>query len=1354
MAGTWLDGSIDTPRLLPGAALELETHLAAVEYSLANAIVIRDRDDIQSTRHWSERLKPFEHQIQNLITFCRRAPVAMIADEVGLGKTISAGLILSELLTRQKVQRALVVCPSILMPQWQSELKLKFGIKSVYASGRDLMQHLHGTSPVIITTYHTARDRMDTIEDAGFDMAILDEAHKLKSLHGQRVPAKMATRMHEALSKNAFRYVLMLTATPIQNSPWDLYSLIDLLTTAQKHRNPLGEPADFQRTYLDTTRRSGPARLKSSSLAAFRHTISQYVVRASRTNTRLPFPRRDVQQVKAGNRRSSTKAEELLAQVIKGQNPLQQTSLAEAMMSSHAAFHDQVSNMISRAGGAGIPDTLVQEIADLAKRNPLGPKFRRLQELLKVARESDPDFRVVVFTKRLATQQALVEEIEAMGIRTGIIAGGRPQNNRKAVSDFTADTPLINVIVSTDAGAEGVNLQAANMLVNYDLPWNPMVIEQRIGRIQRLGSRYESVKIINLVVAGSIEERIVARLISKLMQVTNALGEMEPILEAASLEGEDGNAFQSKMRQLVLEALDQKDPETSLEAIEADIAKAKTIYEKEESFVRETLGSHLSDMHTAGPQLPDLQSVTPRMSVREFVAAAYKTEGASVTEEDDGSLLIRKSGEHPFRAIFDPQDKRLAVVGVFLRRAGANVQLYQPGSPAFEQLVGEWTSRHVHLTYDLREASLDSAAAKAKTWLTSLDAAVDIQRSHVGISEPVFQGELNIRASVGVAHDRLDRLVCIQVGPKSNIDESHDAKGGEPDTVKSTLEVDKVLPRSTDLVQAKVEDDADLSSFAAFYSKRLTEEVSKAGSKEHEEVARQNFTPYYSARLQSARGRIISGAEIMLDYVVDDAGPYTCTLQTTADGELQTPAIETCAESGRTLPSEAFSSCDFSQKRALTHLLISSEHSGRRVLPQYVKVCEVSGQQLAADEVTKCVASGKTVNTTLLDRCSATGSMCLPEFLKRCEITDVLVMESILAQSEVSGKAYRSDQQTRCTVSGKSGHQSEFETCQETRVTVLPEFLSQCDVSGLRVRADLLVTTDTAPQYRALARFTRKCDVSGRLIPLADGAESSVSGKWADRKLLVTSEKSGAFALPEELIRCEVSQRQLCPAETGTCADTGMRVDQDLLRQNDLRNVLMLTSRMQVCPESQKWARAEDFTKCEATGLLVDPELLIECSATHKPVLQRLTVSCAECEQPLLKNLAVTTESTLHAHENCTVRCTWTGNLCLRMETGTCQASGVIVRNSLLNNDGVLTALKHVQQQSRRGASPDVAPHMRELISSLGYKARRTWTIRSEAGQIAAVGVLETQLLGLRLKYYALLVDTDNARVIGKVVSA
>src|SRR3990167_492813 len=135
---------------------------AALEWDLVEPIVIEDRDDMRSETKWKELLEPFNHQITNLITFCRRLPVTLLADDVGLGKTISAGLIASELISRGRVTKILIVCPKLLMPQWQEELKIKFGIPSVLVSGNKLIKAVPpDDAGAVITTYDSARLYLD-----------------------------------------------------------------------------------------------------------------------------------------------------------------------------------------------------------------------------------------------------------------------------------------------------------------------------------------------------------------------------------------------------------------------------------------------------------------------------------------------------------------------------------------------------------------------------------------------------------------------------------------------------------------------------------------------------------------------------------------------------------------------------------------------------------------------------------------------------------------------------------------------------------------------------------------------------------------------------------------------------------------------------------------------------------------------------------------------------------------------------------------------------------------------------------------------------------------------------------------
>ncbi|MGL4424061.1 MAG: SNF2-related protein, partial [Gemmataceae bacterium] len=231
-------------------------HHAALEWSLMDPISINSPADVKATG-WQERgLKPFKHQFQNLMTFCRRLPVAVIADDVGLGKTVSAGLILSELMARNRVRRALIVCPKVLGGQWVIELRDKFGIESIFAVGAKVDQELKQKQGVLITTWESARDRLEKIQPGQYEMCIFDEAHKLRNLHGTQKPPQLALKVRSALQRQIFKFVLMLTATPQQNSLWDLYSLIDLLKVAEGKPNPLSEPAAFAKQYLVPTSNS------------------------------------------------------------------------------------------------------------------------------------------------------------------------------------------------------------------------------------------------------------------------------------------------------------------------------------------------------------------------------------------------------------------------------------------------------------------------------------------------------------------------------------------------------------------------------------------------------------------------------------------------------------------------------------------------------------------------------------------------------------------------------------------------------------------------------------------------------------------------------------------------------------------------------------------------------------------------------------------------------------------------------------------------------------------------------------------------------------------------------------------
>jgi len=165
---------------------EFELYKAALEWSLVDPIIINSREDLKSEARWkSQGLEPFHHQVTNLINFCRRLPVTLLADDVGLGKTIGAGLVASELIARKRIARLFIVCPKLLGPQWKEELESNFGIPAEVVIGNKLVDAEPANEiGAIITTYQSARLYISRIPGDRFQMLILDEAHKLRNLYG------------------------------------------------------------------------------------------------------------------------------------------------------------------------------------------------------------------------------------------------------------------------------------------------------------------------------------------------------------------------------------------------------------------------------------------------------------------------------------------------------------------------------------------------------------------------------------------------------------------------------------------------------------------------------------------------------------------------------------------------------------------------------------------------------------------------------------------------------------------------------------------------------------------------------------------------------------------------------------------------------------------------------------------------------------------------------------------------------------------------------------------------------------------------------------------------------------------
>src|ERR1700722_17294672 len=323
---------------------EYEVYRAALEWDLTDPIVIDSRKDLKSEARWRQHLSPYHHQVTNLITFCRRLPVTLLADDVGLGKTISAGLIISELVSRGRLSKILFVAPKLLGPQWQEELRSKFDIPAEEAIGRDLLEAAPEGTGAVITTYNSARLYLARIPEDRFQMLILDEAHKLRNLYGVEKTPQVAKQFRKALEDRRFRFVLMLTATPIQNRLWDLYSLVDLLTVARGHANPFGSEGMFARRFI-ADKRDQARQLKPDAREEFRSIVYSYMSRVRRGDAKLYFPDRVVQLHRVDPTAAELELIKVISKPIQKLNRLAQISILQALTSSPHALMAQLSNM-------------------------------------------------------------------------------------------------------------------------------------------------------------------------------------------------------------------------------------------------------------------------------------------------------------------------------------------------------------------------------------------------------------------------------------------------------------------------------------------------------------------------------------------------------------------------------------------------------------------------------------------------------------------------------------------------------------------------------------------------------------------------------------------------------------------------------------------------------------------------------------------------------------------------------------------------------------------------------------------------------------------------------------------------
>ncbi|MFA5945734.1 MAG: SNF2-related protein [Patescibacteria group bacterium] len=1079
---------------------EYKLYRAALEYGLIAPIIIDKPEDLRSKRVWKELIKPYRHQVSNLMNFCRRLPVTLLADDVGLGKTISAGLVVSELMARGRVNKVLVVCPKLLIPQWKEELETKFAISSIGETGSKILKvELPEDRGALITTYHSAREYLDELGEMGFDMLILDEAHKLRNLFGTEKPPEVAKRFKKALTDRLFRYVLMLTATPIQNRLWDLYSLVDLLTGARGHENPFGSESSFARKFIEGDQIQA-RKLKPEKRDEFRSIVYSYMSRFRRADADLDFPDRKVELYKVRPTAEEDELFSLIEKEFSKMNRLSQISIAQALVSSPQALAVQLENM---AINQTIEKPLAVDVREVVNRIGTTAKLHGLSTLIEKLRAENPDkWRVVIFTCRKETQAVIAEHLSDKKITCGLINGTSGPRNQETIAKFKKDIPEIHVIVSTEAGSEGVNLQAANVLVNYDLPWNPMIVEQRIGRVQRLGSQHSSVCIFNMVLEGTFEEYIVARLLEKLQMASHAVGDVEALLEAAGM-GEEGESLEDKILKLVGASLAGKNIEAATRLAEKNIAEAKLQLERDEETINATLGSNGSD--DSGPLSPKLPPISYSIDERSFVMSGLNSLGADLVEKPSGQFELSLDGENKLINFNDS--------------TGITATTYSQGTPAFQKLADKIAKYGKHQIRDIDKDPLPQAQEIAKKWVEGFGATssnlslTDVWRN--------YEGTVLLLIRTTVAHDSYERLVEVECTPQEH-KKSIGRPGLEP--ISDVFQNPSAIGLVPDYVVSKALLDPGVTEFGRFYRERLTQELPAAGASEYRKKKIQDdLTPRVEITLVGLSGTVQRLLDFNIRYKIGNTFEYSSSISVTpSSGAIVVPEMGSCTQTGSNVPIECLETCQVSNVRVLRHLLSNSEISGKLALPEHIGICSLTNKRALLSEMTKSDTTGKNVVTEMLLTSAVSGKRAEPNQFIKCVFSssDMLVNES--ATSEVSGKPYRHDEQARSVISGKKGHIQEFISCAETNQKLLPGEAEICEMTGKIVMPGILEI----------------CGVTGKKVMPAELEKSAVSGKLALKKLFVSSSLSSVRLLETEAIR-SVDGKFCTPIEARLCAWSG-----------------------------------------------------------------------------------------------------------------------------------------------------------------------------------------------------------------------
>jgi SNF2 family DNA or RNA helicase len=530
------------------------------------------------------KLVPYGFQMQTALQVINEMNAnAILADEVGLGKTIEAGLIMKELVLRGEVNSILIVAPKSLLSQWKAEMEEKFGeVFSIANYPGERVDFKSGGR--VICSHSLLVRKFEEFSCRTWDLVVVDEAHAFRNTHSK------GRACLGGLRKN---HVLMLTATPLCNKLTDLFSIVDLI-----HPGVL----DSERAFISRFAEDAKSRVvKEAEAPMLRRTLQDMMCRTRREQTGIPFTRRVVESrtlaanpferafidqatmyLQAVSQNKFKTIETLMAQNPnrKISGPQSHAILVFQAITLHQSFSSSpeaaVESLRRRKQRFPLEAQVADQLIEMAKK----VKSAKMDLLRNILRETRQE-QALIFCLRKITARRLKDLLNQEFGKAEVYLGDMNQIERDTVIDAFKRGD-VQYLIATDAAAEGLNLQNCALMFNYDLHWNPMKIEQRIGRIHCF-KQDRDVTVFNLAIKDTVDDYVLHILYQKIELFTMTIGKMETVL-AELKEGEQG--IQKTIAEILLRSNSRIDIQKELEKLADNLNTTRATQELAEQFTR------------------------------------------------------------------------------------------------------------------------------------------------------------------------------------------------------------------------------------------------------------------------------------------------------------------------------------------------------------------------------------------------------------------------------------------------------------------------------------------------------------------------------------------------------------------------------------------------------------------------------------------------------------------------------------------------------------------------------------------------------------------------------------------------